>query len=229
VSHEKNEGRISALEAENAELRARVDLLEGRTPAPKPLPIEGTRVFKPKPVSSLIEPTDDELVQLAAIGVQALPQFGPKYELSFHQKLALRNNASLQIEPDRERIDADFRKAFKTAFIAAGSFFRTPEPNHKRYCGYWMDCANDWLRSFGLLGDVECDMLILAAICHHDIPWTDGRENGSVFELGVDVYVGTPAGDAWRETLRTGKIREPTPKPPWRRMAPRSPSRVTYG
>jgi len=61
VSHEKNEGRISALEAENAELRARVDLLEGRTPAPKPLPIEGTRVFKPKPVSSLIEPTDDEL------------------------------------------------------------------------------------------------------------------------------------------------------------------------
>jgi hypothetical protein len=215
----KLEREIEALKAEEAKKR----------PLPKRPPTEerGVTITYPVTASTLIMPSDGELIALADIGIAAFPQFGPQYELGLKDRIMLSHYPKADIKVDREKILSTFRKDFKRAFLASGSFYRTAEPCRTRYVSHWADQANTWLRSYGL-PEVETNMVILAALVHHDIPWTDGRVDGCVFELGVDQYTGAKAHDAWRKTLRTGKIRPATPVPADRRMAPASPTRV-YG
>jgi hypothetical protein len=226
---EENEalkGELASMRAEEAREVVR-SALQAKTPAKPRMPeSKGTTVSFPKTGSTLIAPSDAEMLALGDIGIAAFPEFGPAFELSFTERLTLSRNPQADIRPDRAGILTAWRKQFRLAFIAAGSFFRTVEPNRRQYCGHWTDCANSWLRSFGLRGDVETTVFILACICHGDIQWTDGRINGSVFELALDTYTGKPAGDAWRNVLQTGKLRPATPVPSNRRMATASPVRV---
>jgi hypothetical protein len=230
------EAEISSLKAENEALTqelASIKALEAHeiardavTAPPRMPESRGTTIHFPKTSSSLVMPSDAELLALGDLGMAAFPAFGPAFELSFTERLTKSRNPQVDIRPDHAGILTDWHRQFKLAFIAAGSFFRTAEPNRKQYAGHWTDRANVWLRSYGLRGHVETPMFILACICHDDVAWTDGRINGSVFELGLDTYTGKPAGDAWRGVIKTGKLRPATAVPAARRMAVASPARI---
>jgi hypothetical protein len=227
------EAEIARLEVENAKLRLELAALKAEE-APVAPPVKrppmsesrGTVVSFPKTGSTLIAPSDAEMLALGDIGLAAFPEWGPTFELNFAERMQKSHYPDIDIQPDRAGILAAWRKQFRAAFLAAGSFYRTEEPNRRQYSGHWTDQANAWLKSYGLRGDIETPMLILACICHADICWTDGRESGSVFELGLDVYTGKRAGDAWRGVLSSGKLRPAAAVPSNRRLAAASPVRV---
>lgn len=215
--------RIAKLERELAALKA-----EEAKKHPPSKPVDeprGVTITTSVPQSSLIVPSDDELIRLAVIGIAAFPQFGPKYELGLTDRIMHHRFPNADIKPDRERIDVDFRGGFKRAFLAAGAFYRTAEPCRTRFISHWADQANTWLRSYGL-PEIETNMLLLACVCHGDIPYTVAG-GGAVWELGVDVYSGKSAGDAWRGVLSSGSLRSASK--PALPLAQRSPSRVFGG
>jgi hypothetical protein len=226
------EAENERLVAENTQMRQELAAMKAEEAPASPPPVKrmpesrGTTVSYPKTGSTLVMPSDAEMLALSDIGMAAFPGFGPRFELSFTERLTKSHYPQVDIQPDRAGILAAWRKQFRLAFLAAGSFFRTAEPNRKQYCGHWTDRANTWLKSYGLHGDVDTNMLILVCLCHGDIAWTDGRINGQVFELGLDVYTGAAASDAWRGVIKTGKLRAATPLPPNRRLATASPVRV---
>jgi hypothetical protein len=224
--------RLAALEAENANLRARLEALEGRKrPAPKPAPVEerGVTVSYPRPPSTLIMPSDNELRQLEAIVLKAFPSLAPKIELNFQQRFTVRNYPAIadQIQPDAEAINADYFRQFTSAFVAIGAMRLRDEPARKYFVGHWTEAAQTWLRCRNVFADITTNALIAAALAH-GVSYTDGTIDGSLWEFGLDLYTGRAVLDGWRRVLASGKIPQATPVPSNRRIAPASPARI-YG
>jgi hypothetical protein len=98
----------AALAAENEQMRKELAALKAEeAPASQPVKrqmpaSEGTTVSYPRPDSTLIMPSDGDLHRLMDIALAAFPSLAPKIELSFQQRLTVRNIPSLadQIEPD---------------------------------------------------------------------------------------------------------------------------------
>jgi hypothetical protein len=232
---------IRDYEAENERLAAEIEQLEAELAALKteeapdappakrpPMPAsKGTTVFCPPPESTLVMPSDGDLHRLMDIVLVAFPTLAPKIELSFTQRITVRNFPSLadKIEPDVGGITADFFREFKAAFIAIGSMRRMGEPDRRHYVSYHVEAAQSWLRSHNLFADIPTNAFIAAALAHGDIPWTNGTIDGQLWELGINIYTGPVASDAWRLVLETGKLRPAAGLPPHRRMAPPSPVR----
>jgi hypothetical protein len=228
------EAEIAARDAKIVQLTSELATLKAleapaSPPAKRPMPAsQGTVVFCPPPESTLVMPNDGDLHRLMDIALTAYPSLRPKIELSFQQRLTLRNIPSLadQIKPDVEAISADYFREFRAAFVAIGSMKRMDEPDRRHYASFHVEAAQSWLRSHSMFADIPANAFIAAALAHGDVLYTDGAVDGSLWELGISVYVGKPAGDAWRGVLKTGKLRPATAVPAARRMAVASPARI---
>jgi hypothetical protein len=228
------EAENNRLLAENVQMRQELAALKAEeapaSPPVKPrMPAsEGTRVSYPPPATTLVMPSDGDLHQLMGVALTAYPSLAPKIELSFQQRLTLRNIPSLadQIKPDVEAITTGFFREFKSSFIAIGSMKLMDEPDRRHYVSFHADAAQSWLRSHNMFFDISTPAFIAASLAHGDIPYTDGTVDGSLWELGISIYTGAVAKDAWRAVLKTGKLRPAAALPPHRRMAAASPVRV---
>jgi hypothetical protein len=225
------EAENERLVAENAQLRdelAELKALEAPVALkPEPAKVEGTIVSYPPPPSSLVMPSDDDLHRLMDIALTAFPSLAPKIELSFMQRLTLRNHPSLadQIKPDVEAITADFFREFKNSFIAIGSMKLKDEPARKYFVGHWTETAQSWLRQRNMFFDITTSAFIAAALAH-GVSYTDGTIDGSSWELGIDSYSGRAVTDGWRRVLAGGKVLPSTAIPSNRRLAAARPARV---
>ena len=223
----KTKVEIARLTAENADLRARLDALEGKKPVPRAPGEEGTRVTYPAPPSTLIMPSDEELRRLMDIALTAFPSLAPTIELSYMQRITLRYypGAADQIKPDVEAINVDFFRQFNSAFLAIGAMKLRDEPARKYFVGHWTEAAQTWLRCRYVFADITTNALIAAALTH-GVSYTDGTIDGSFWELGLDLYTGRTVVEGWRRVLASGKIPQATPVPSNRRIAPASPVRI---
>ena len=191
--------RLDRLEAENAILKAELARLTGEAePRPEPAaappatPYQAPRleVRHVTPVSGLVMPSDDQMRALYAIVSKAHPK--------------------LVREPHRgEWTQAPFND-FAAAFVAMGNLGRTPQPDGKHSLGWWVDHAifgAPGAKGQRAFGDAE---FVLAALAHGDVPYRPYAD-GSPWEFGLMPYTGqgTPAGDAWRRVLASGRISPP--------------------
>jgi hypothetical protein len=226
AKNEALEAELEAMKAHEARETAH-DAVNAKTPVKRPPPeSKGTTIHFPAPGTTLILPSDDELHLLENIVLAAYPILAPPIELSFQQRLTHRNHPSLDIKPDTVAIHASFFREFKNAFIAIGSMKRMDGPDRRHYVSFHAEAAQSWLRSHGLFHDITTGALLAAALAHGDVFYTDGTIDGSLWELGLSVYVGTVAKAAWRRVLAAGKVLPAAALPPNRRMAAASPARV---
>jgi hypothetical protein len=116
---------MTRIDAENAELRMRVEALEARLnpPPPKPVIEEGTQIYRPSPLRHFALPSDAELRDLLAIALKASPP-------------EPRNYAD-------EQVRETFFREFKQVFAALGEIGRTTEINHERGAVHWLEKARD--------------------------------------------------------------------------------------
>ena len=221
---------LEKLRAEHEALGKRIAKLEGSKPdAPKrPHADEprGVRVTTSVPQSTLIMPSDEQLHKLLDIVLASYPRLAPAIELSFMQRLTLRNASKEladQIKPDVKGIEAGFFKNFRACFVSIGGMKLMEEPDRRHYVSHHVEVARAWLRSFNINVEISTEAFIAAALAH-GVPYTDGNVDGNVWELGLSAYVGRSVVDGWKQILDSGRLRPAFG--PTLRLAPRSPSRV---
>jgi hypothetical protein len=224
------EAKIARLEVENNRLRGELAAMKAleAPPAKRPEPAIARPLVSYPPVeSTLVMPDDADLHRLMDVALAAYPSLAPKIELSFLQRLTLRNHPTLadQVEPDAKGIVADFFREFKSSFVAIGAMRLKDEPARKYYVSHWTEAAESWLRAHNLFADITTPAFILAAISH-GVPYTDGTVDGSLWELGLDLHSGRVVTDGWKRVLTGGKVLPATPVPSNRRLAAASPVRV---
>jgi len=180
---------LKSIDAENAELRMRVEALEARLnpPPPKPVIEEGTQIYRPSPLRHFALPSDAELRDLLAIALKASPP-------------EPRNYAD-------EQVRETFFREFKQVFAALGEIGRTTEINHERGAVHWLEKARDicgW-------SNFEFRHFWLAMLAHGDMLYQARDESaGIVPALALASYGGIPAVAAWRNVLARGAPLPPT-------------------
>ncbi|HXR23787.1 MAG TPA: hypothetical protein VN742_00400 [Candidatus Binataceae bacterium] len=190
------DARIAELEAQVATQATEIADLRSRLPAPRIVtaPVEdGVTITHPSPISSYIAPSEKELERLYA-GVFARH---PGLEPTFVGKFA----------------DEDFAhhfKSFRGAFTRIGFLGRADVPDQKRYLNFWIDEADDWLRSHRMNDGNTGAGYFVAAIAHGDVPYSLSDAFGNRAAVGLRTWGGKPATDAWRRVLK-GEILAPTP------------------
>jgi hypothetical protein len=194
------DNEFASLKAENAELRSRLEAVEGKL-APKKPPAarveEGATITVIPPVSSFIMPNDAEMRQLLKFAIVRLTQMGRAPDFSGAR--------------GEEKQD-EFYRQFCAAFEALGGITRAPELDGKHSFGHWVDTAKEILRRADGRSVPELGPALLAAvIAHGDILFNDPREFPYVQEFGLrDYNMGKPATDGWKKVLAAGKAPEPT-------------------
>ena len=172
---------LKSIDAENAELRARVEALEARLnpPPPKPAIEEGARIYHPRPLRHFASPSDAELRDLLVIALKASPP-------------EPRNYAD-------EQVRENFFRGFKQVFAALGEIGRATEINHERGAVYWLERARDICGP----SNFEFRHFWLAVLAHGDILYQDRDESaGTVPALALASYGGIPAGPLGGTCLR---------------------------
>jgi hypothetical protein len=179
---------LKTIDAENAELRMRVEALEARLnpPPPKPAIEEGARIHHPSPLRHFVLPPDAELRDLLTIALKASPP-------------EPRNYAD-------EQARENFFRGFKQAFAALGEIGRAAEIDHEHGIVHWLDKA----RNIGGPG-FEFRHFWPAMLAHGDILYQNRDESaGIVPALALASYGGIPAVAAWRDVLARGAPLPPT-------------------
>jgi hypothetical protein len=188
--------RIAELEAQVATQATEIADLRSRLPVPRivrPPVEEGVSITHPSPVSSYIAPSEKELERLYA----AVFARHPGLEPTFVGKFA----------------DEDFAycfRSFRCAFTRIGFLGRADVPDHKRYLSFWVDEADDWLRSHRMTDRDTGAGYFIAAIAHGDVPYALTDAFGNRAAVGLRTWGGKPATDHWRRVLK-GEILAPTP------------------
>ena len=221
---------LEQLKRQHEALGKRIAKLEGSKPAPKRVDERGVTVTYPVPPSTLVMPSDEQLHKLLDIVLAAYPRLAPAIELSFMQKLTLRNatpETARTITPDKEAIRTAFFENFKACFLAIGSMKVMEEPDRRHFIGFHCDNAHAWLKSFAIHTEITVEAFICAVLAHGSIAYTDGTISGQVWECGLSPYVGSSVTDGWKHVFSTGQLRAPSG--PALRLATRSPSRVFGG
>ena len=222
---------LEKLRAEHAALGKRIANLESGKSASKPADEpRGVTITYPVPPSTLVMPSDEQLHKLLDIVLACYPRLGPRIELSFMQKLTLRNatpETARTITPDKEAIEAAFFENFRACFVAIGGMKITEEPDRRHFVGFHCDNARAWLKSFAIHTEISVEAFIVAVLAHGSIAYTDGTIDGQVWECGLSPYVGSSVTDGWKRVLESGRLRAPSA--PALRIPQRSPSRVIGG
>ena len=224
---------LEKLKAEHAALGRRIAKLEGSKPAPKRSDERGVTISYPVPPSTLVMPSDEQLHKLLDIVLAVYPRLAPAIELSFMQKLTLRNatpETARTIKPDVEAIKAAFFENFRACFVSIGGMKVTEEPDRRYFIGFHCDNARSWLKSYAVHTEIGVEGFICAVLAHGSIPYTDGSQNaqdGCVWECGLSPYSGRSVVDGWKHVLASGRLRQPCG--PALRLQARSPSRVFGG
>jgi len=139
------------------------------------------------PATGLVMPSSDDLRHLRSI------------VLSQHPWL---------VDGGDRRSEAALEAEFRSAFWAAGLFYRTDAPNRTQYFAHWLDIANSRLASAGSVA-VEGNALLCACLAHGDIVWRRPSPAGELLEFGVDEHRGKPCANAWRDVLAGAPLRPP--------------------
>lgn len=177
------EARLAALEAENGELRAEINLLRPR-PAPEPRPSDDegiVRITTLAPTApGFIMPPDDEMVRLREIVLQHYPLLAP------HGK----------------EDEADFHQAFVISFKALGFMSRAAAPDYSRDPCFWVDHASEVIGRLGIAGTLSLAPFTAALVAHGDIAHTEIR-NYPFMSFALRRWGdGGGARDAWKAVLR---------------------------
>lgn len=210
--------RISALEQENRELKARLDALAPK-PAPRPAPpVEEGVVKVSYPRSTPITmPTVAEFEKLLAIVATAHPNVVPKF--------------------DRESDRMEFFRGFTASFERIASLRRlvgdggAPVLNLKFDARWWAQEAYGWLQQRGTPAETMNGSFFAAVIASGDIAYSFGnRAEGISAHVGLGYGDGLTASTAgWRGVIGRGQPR-PSTSPPAPMRAPPSPAQVRiYG
>jgi hypothetical protein len=206
--------RLAELEAQAATLNIEIAKLRAERPPPPPTPPRdgGPRVVLIEERTTFVRPTLNELRKLYEIVCSKYPQFRPR--------------SSLARFADQDA--AECFAGFEWSFERLGNIGRLGAPDTRRYVDHWVAETKDWLRlhrpSHG--GNIGAGFLA-AVIAHNDIPFIVGdKDRGVVWAIGVALFGGKPATDAWRAVLKGDNVLAPSQ--PVQRFAPPSPARV-YG
>jgi len=194
--------RLSALESENANLRAEIESLKHprRSPADKNLveevgailgPIERqVTISTPAPVSTFVMPSESELAQLR----DAVGRTHP----------GLLDSQGSAFSGTRHERRTEWNRQFEACFLAVGNMKRMDRPDTGKYLSYHVDVAESVLKSFGRpLTTLRGGPFLAACLAHFDVPVSgiNRHHEGIVPEIGLHQYSGRPAGDAWRRII----------------------------
>lgn len=183
---ETDKQRISRLESELAELKARLE------PEKKAAPIvedEGVRVTfsRRAPIEM---PTRDECEKLIAIVFRTYPQLDPEYTREWDRTQYIDGFASALWRIAHWGRVAKFQRASDLA-IEAQNYVRETRPGDA-------------------VGDVSGAFLV-AAIAAGDVRFAVANSaRGEPWKVGLG-YHGEPARPAWKEILQRGSLRPPEP------------------
>jgi hypothetical protein len=204
MANAADEQRMRALEAQNAELRQRLDALQAKvSPRPKPpAPIpedDGFHVSFPR--SAPIEmPSIAQFERLLIIVGRAYPKIVPTF--------------------DREGDRMEFFNGFCASFERIANLRRTVGEggaqmlNKRNDARHWASEAYSWLQQRGTPAETMNGSFFAAVIAAGDVPFSLADRVG-----GVPAYVGlgyeglTASTVAWRRVLASGQPREAIGKP----------------
>jgi hypothetical protein len=201
---------LKRLSDENTALKAELATLKAERSA-RPVALVPTPMLQRNLVtelapaaSSFVMPTEGELGQLFVIVNRAYPE--------------LYANSNMDADSKGENHN-QFRAQTRDCFIALSYWRRTPAPDRKHYCSFWMEEAAILLRSLGRSpGDIKLGPFMMAVLCHGDICFTGLRQcSGNIYwplSIGLDKYSGAEATDAWKTVLANGKPLEQRSPPP---------------
>jgi hypothetical protein len=203
-THADFAARLAAVEKENAGLRARISELETALPikqilAHAPVATEEHRPFQTFDLSEkFVMPGESDLRRLFDLTCARFPKLvaaGEKQHWS----------------------DDELFPRFISAFRFVGDLRRTEETDTRHALPWWLDQGKSWLTARQILpAALRGPDFLLGCIAHNDVSFTPANEQGQMWEVGVDMYNGRRASDAWRETI-SGRLRTPTPprQPTW--------------
>jgi hypothetical protein len=203
--------RLTAVEAENLELKARLAILEARTapklpPAQQPAVEEGVRVTFPRTVS-IQTPTVEEFKKLVRIVKAAHPSLVPTFGIGD--------------QSERQQFGNGFLGSFE---IIAG--LKRTTALDKRDASHWARNATLFLDARGDRVDVSVAAFMAAVVAAGDVQYSVGQYRCHV---GLAYDGGAPAtSDGWRRVLESGAVRSATHFEPQPRVARQSDVRI-YG
>jgi hypothetical protein len=184
------EGRIAALERENADLKAQLGALQVLLPTIKPPPRRDEPSVKiTHPVRQVEVPTDDECRRLCEIIWQRYPT----------------------LRPSRGE-EKEFAAGFKAAFRFVQHHGRRAEPDRQRALGWWVDTARDWISQNCSGGfPISGSCFVVAIIAAGDVPYSDPGEPG--FVVGLQWGGGGIPERGWWKRALGGALLDPVPSP----------------
>ena len=204
------EARLAAIEANNTRLGRELEALRShlRLPASvKPLAFHEEAPTITTRAPHFAMPSEAELQSLYGLVIRTHP--------------VLRAPAKRH-----EPIEAPFDR-FRNAFLAIGLMGRAAQLDTGRALASWIDQAEDRLREAGADKDIDAAGFVAAVLAHGDVMYRaiDRYPFGLAFGL-MTHGGGTPARDAWRTVLTSGRVSAPS-----EHVAPAnvSPSSVLYG
>lgn len=190
--------RIRALEAQNTELRQRLDALQAKvSPPPKPpAPVaedDGPRVSFPRSVP-IEMPSIAEFERLLIIVGRAYPKIVPTF--------------------DREGDRMEFFNGFTASFERIANLRRTVGEggvqvlNTKVDARHWGNEAYHWLQQRGTPAETMNGSFFAAAVAAGDVPFSFAdRPAGISAYLGLSYEGLTASTTAWRRVLESGQPR----------------------
>jgi len=120
----------------------------------------------------------------------------------------------------------EFRRQFGRAFEFIATLKRTPGEFRGRLSD-WVDKCETWHAARGCTeSTTSIGPLLAAAVSAGDVDWQRGSDWPHNIHAAIDWSNGIGATDAWREVIRTGRVRRMTPIR--ERYAPPSPARIYH-